>query len=69
MRDTPGGSAHADVGIGFAEPDGPQMRMRICDVDQRQVAEVVELQQLVLRQRLLRHYPRPVRHAQPGKDR
>ena len=52
--------AHADVYRRLPEKNGLQLRVNISDVDERDISIGIELQQLVLRQRLLRSEPAPV---------
>ena len=57
--------AHAKVDFGFPEIDWFQLCVNIGDMDQRHISKGLKLQQLVLRQRLLRSQTAPV--AKPGR--
>jgi len=52
--------AHTDIDGGLAEVDRHELRVKVGQVDQRHVAEALEIEQVVLRQRLLRRRPRPL---------
>ena len=59
MGRTPLRVTDADVHLGLAEPDRLELGVDVGDVDQRDVAEVIEFEQFVLAQALLRGQPAP----------
>ena len=65
VRDSTPVVTDSDIHRRFAEIDRLELRVNVGDVDQRDIAKGVELQKLVLRQRLLGGQPGPV--AETGR--
>ena len=64
MRNEPLGLADAEIGGRFAEQERHELGVDVGDVNERDVADRIEAQQLVLRQALLREGARPVDRAE-----
>ena len=68
MRRLALGLADAQVDLGFTKPDRFDLCVNVGDVDQRNVTEIIELQQLVLGQGLLGCQLRPVAEPRNPDD-
>jgi len=61
--------ADAEIDLGLAEPDRLQLRMDVGHMDQRDIAEILERQQLLLGESLLGSQPGEIAEARNAHDR